>query len=160
MTRTGIIYCVFALGLAACAQEPALAPPDQPQLQVGASANSPLEISYVKTETGSGTAQWTGSVSGDVSGDLRTQVVGLRVSGAIWHIDTLWEIDAGAASFNAELRGTLNTNTGKLLLTGQAVSGDLTGARIYDEGQLTGVDPVTGGTVFEGSILLIPRSAN
>ena len=155
------LLALATLGLvAACTPEAPVAPGGGPQLLIGNSPLSPLEVEYVKTETGPGTAQWTGAVKGDVAGTLRTRVLSVREAGHIWHIETLWEVDAGEESFDAELNGTLDTKSGALLLTGQIVRGMLVGALVYDTGRLTGIDPVTGGTVFEGSIRIMTGSGN
>ncbi len=146
--------------VAACGREAPLAPAEAPEFLIGQSPLSPFTIEYVKTETGPGTAQWTGNVTGDAIGNLRTRVLSVRETGHIWHIETLWEIDAGTRSINAELNGTLDTKSGKLLLGGRILSGILLGARVYETGQLTGFDPVTGGTVFAGSLRIMTRSAN
>jgi hypothetical protein len=52
-----------------------------------------------------------------------------------------WIIDAGERSFVADLRGTLNTNTGRVVMNGTVVEGWLLGARVHEQGQL--VDPET-----------------
>lgn len=160
MMRSMTLLAVATLPLAACDHPPALAPADGPQLLIGGSPSSPHELTYVKTETGAGTAHWTGTVAGDISGDLRTQVLGVRVAGHLWHLETRWQVDAGAQSFVAELDGTLDTRTGKLLLLGPIVSGYLAGAQVYDDGQLTGFDAGTGGTVFEGRLRITTASAH
>ncbi len=152
----GPIALLSLVVLAACSDPTAV---DPPQFLIGGSALRPLSLEYVKTETGPGTAQWTGSVSGDVSGDLQTQVLSLRVSDHIWHIETFWQVSAGGQSFEASLVGTLDVETGELLLNGRVVSGYLSGARVHNEGQLTGFDPGTGGTVFEGFMRIMPGSA-
>lgn len=157
MYRKTILVSAAALALAACTREPVSAP-DGPELLIGGSPLSPIELTYVKTETGPGTAHWTGAVSGDFSGDLATQVLSVKEAGHIWHIETLWEVAAGPQSFSAELNGTLDTKTGTLVLTGEIVSGAMTGAQVYDEGQLVGTDSGTGGTVFEGFLRIMTSS--
>jgi hypothetical protein len=121
---------------------------------------APILMDYVKVETGPGSLNWLGSVSGDVIGALETRVVGASQSGHILHIQTKWSVDAGAESFEADLDGTLDTKTGRLLLDGAVMSGYLAGARVHDEGQLTGTDPSTSGSVFEGFLRIMPGSAS
>ena len=136
--------------VAACGGEAPLAP-DAPQFLIGGSPLS-LTIVYLKTETGLGTGQWTGSVKGDAVGELNTRVLSVRETGDISSITTLWRIDAGTHSFDAELTGTLDQTNGKLQLSGRIVSGFRAGAEVHTTAQLTGLDPKTQGTVFEGSL--------
>ncbi len=117
---------------------------------------SPLVMDYIKTESDLETFNWFGSVSGDINGNLETQVVGVMYSGKIWHIQTIWTVtDAGAQNFVAELDGILDTSSGKLLLNGAIVSGHLAGARVHEDGVLTGFT-AAGGTVFEGFLRIMP----
>ncbi len=138
----------------------------EPQLRsdvpvsVMAAPRSPLVMDYMKTESGPGSANWLGSVWGDIDGDLETQVVGLMVAGKIWHIQTIWTVTgAGAHDFVAELNGMLDTSSGKLLLNGAIVSGYLAGAQVHEEGFLTGFTEA-GGTIFEGFVRIMPGSAD
>ena len=122
-----------------------------------------LALDYVKTESGSGSFNWFGSVSGGINGDLETLVVDARLSPRIWHIQTVWTVtntpNGSAKNFVAHLNGTLNIVSGKLLLNGKIVTGYLAGAQVHDEGVLTGFTGV-GGTIFEGSLWIMPGSAD
>jgi hypothetical protein len=120
-----------------------------------------LALGYVKTESGLETFNWFGNVSGGINGDLETQVTGFFASGHILHIQTVWTVTnaSGGKNFIANLDGTLDTNSGKLLLNGAIVNGYLVGARVHDEGVLTGFTGV-GGTIFEGSLWIMPGSAD
>ncbi len=133
------------------------APPDPAAALVPA---APIVMDYVKVETGPGSLNWLGSVSGDVNGGLETRVLGATESGHILHIQTKWSVAAGAESFEAELDGTLDTSTGRLLLNGAVTSGYLAGAKAHNEGQMTGTDAGTGGTVFEGFLRIMPGSGS
>jgi hypothetical protein len=153
---TGLLT-VLAFG-AACSEAPE---PLAPNLAATSDklVNQPFELDYLKTETGNGTAMWTGSISGDLlTGGLETEVYELRVTGKIWHIKTYWTVTAGTRSFRAELDGTVNTETGALLLNGEIVSGLFVGARVHDEGTLVRVLP-TGETVFEGKLWIMGASS-
>lgn len=140
-----------ASGAAASASDPLMAP----------SRPSPIEVSYTKTESGSGTFNWFGEVSGRINGNLETQVVGARLSPRIWHIQTVWTVTNtrdGAKNFVAHLNGTLDVVSGKLLLNGEIVSGFLAGAQVHEQGVLTGFTPA-GGTIFRGTLWIMPGSA-
>lgn len=118
-------------------------------------ANEPVRIGFDKSISDPTAFVWTGSVTGDVSGGLTTRLTGLRVAGPIWHVCFDWIIDAGAHSFVADLSGTLNTNTGRVVMNGTVVEGWLSGAQVHEEGQL--VDPAK--LRFVGEIQLMPASA-
>jgi hypothetical protein len=117
-------------------------------------SNEPVRIQFDKSISNPDTFTWTGTVSGDVSGGLTTQLTSLRVSGPVWHVTFDWIIDAGERSFVADLSGTLNTNTGRVVMNGTVVEGWLLGARVHEQGQL--VDPAT--LRFVGDIRVMPAS--
>jgi len=151
------------LAAAACSDAPLPAAPD---VALEASAdqvfNEPFDLEYVKVETGNQTGMWSGRIWGGflpTPVGLETQVYDLRVTGKIWHIKTYWTVDGGTRAFRAELEGTVNTETGSLLLNGTVVSGVLAGARVHNEGKLTQVLG-SGATVFEGSLRIMPASAH
>src|SRR5262249_28061542 len=53
----------------------------------GASAsNAPVRITFDKSIADPATLLFIGTVSGDVSGGLTTQLTSLRVSGPVWHV--------------------------------------------------------------------------
>lgn len=99
---------------------------------------------------------WEGQVTGDVVGDLRTELTALEITGPIWHVRFDWIISAGPRSFTADLAGTLNTTTGRVVMSGSVVDGFLAGARVHEEGQL--VDALN--SCFSGSIRIMPGSAS
>ena len=127
------------------------------------SHSSRLALDYVKTESGPSSFNWFGSVSGGINGDLETLVVDARLSPRIWHIQTVWTVThtptGGEKDFVAHLNGTLDIVSGKLLLNGKIVTGYLAGAQVHDEGVLTGYTG-PGGTIFEGSLWIMPGSAD
>jgi hypothetical protein len=122
-----------------------------------ASAAAPLTLTFEKEAVGPGV--WEGTVSGDVEGDLRTVLTACTgrnpCAGRIWHIELDWIITAGAKSFTAHLRGTLNTRTGKVVMNGWVVDGYREGARVHEQGQL--VDASTQR--FEGTIRVMRATA-
>jgi hypothetical protein len=101
---------------------------------------------------------WKGTVSGDVTGDLETRLLNLRVAGPIWHVEFDWIIKSAdqATSFTARLTGTVNTKTGKVVMNGIVIDGYLEGAQVHEEGLL--VDAAT--SKFEGTIRVAPRTAD
>jgi hypothetical protein len=115
--------------------------------------NAPVLLNFDKTLVGEGV--WEGIVSGDVTGNLRTELTSLRVAGPIWHVTFDWIIDAGEQSFTARLNGTLNTLTGHVVMNGTVVDGWLLGAQVHEEGQL--IDPSTFR--FQGTIQVMPATA-
>ena len=112
-----------------------------------------VELSFDKTAFADGV--WQGTVDGDITGTLETRLTERRISGPIWHVRFDWTITAGDQSFVADLRGTLNNNTGAVVMNGTVVEGYLLGARVHEEGQL--VDAAT--LQFQGSIQVMPATA-
>ena len=117
-----------------------------------AAASDPVLISFDKSTSGPGT--WSGSVSGDVEGDLTTTLLALTDTGAIWHVTFDWVVD-GDASFTARLSGTLNPSTGSVVMNGRVIEGDYLGAVVHEEGQL--IDPAT--LHFQGLIRIMPATS-
>jgi hypothetical protein len=118
-----------------------------------AGASDPVRLTFDKSSVSSGI--WQGSVAGDVSGGLRTALRSVRVSGPIWHVQFDWIVSAGAHSFVARLDGTLNNDTGAVVMNGTVVGGWLRGAHVHEQGQL--VDAAT--LRFVGAIDVMPASA-
>lgn len=144
-TRLFLIIAVAALAFAAFPQAVSAQPAEE---------MSPVRIEFDKQGGVGGI--WHGMVSGDVTGNLTTQLTSAHQAGQILHVTFDWIIDAGAQSFTAELEGTLNLNTGAVVMNGRVVEGWLTGARVHEEGQL--VDPATGR--FQGRILIFPATSD
>ena len=119
-----------------------------------ANTMSPVRIQFDKQ--GGINGIWAGTVSGDVEGTLTTQLLSAWQSGPILHVTFAWIISAGEQSFVAELKGTLNTLTGQVVMNGTVVEGWLVGAQVHEEGQL--VDPNTGR--FQGTIQVMPATAD
>lgn len=76
-------------------------------------------------------------------------------SGDVQHFTaTLW-VSISDGSFKAILDGRFNFNTFEVVLNGSIVEGWLMGARVHEESQLVGFDPLT----FIGTVQLMPGSA-
>lgn len=103
-----------------------------------ASAAPVLRLSFDKVETSPGV--WHGTATGAVTGPIVVTLTGAPdTTGAVWHIGIDWVIDAGSDSFTAQLAGTLDPATGRVVLDGAVTSGYLAGSRAHLDGAI--VDP-------------------
>jgi hypothetical protein len=159
MSRRNVIVVSIVAGLAAtwgapaeASAEPASVGVDAVDVAADVSAR-PVELSFDKTAVAQGV--WQGTVDGDISGTLTTMLTELRITGPIWHVRFEWDISAGDRSFVADLSGTLNNETGAVVMNGTVVEGFLLGAQVHEEGQL--VDAAT--LRFVGSIRVMPATA-
>jgi hypothetical protein len=145
ITRMFIIAVLLNFALAALLQ---------PAFASASSDMSPILIQFDKQ--GGINGIWTGTISGDVEGNLTTQLLSAQQSGPVLHVTFAWIISAGDQSFTAELKGTLNTLTGQVEMDGTVVEGWLLGAQVHEEGQL--VDPST--MRFQGTIQVMPATVD
>jgi hypothetical protein len=120
--------------------------------QAGASS-APVRLTFDKSAVSTGI--WQGTVAGDVSGSLTTVLTELRIAGPVWHVRFDWIVSAGGSSFVADLHGTLNTETGAVVMNGTVVDGLLEGAQVHERGRLVDLAALR----FQGSIRLMPASA-
>ena len=118
-----------------------------------AQAASPYRVTFDKHSVGTGV--WAGTTGGDADGQLTSKLQSLEVTGSIWHITVDWIVDAGDRSFTARLKGTLNTETGRVVMNGRVINGWNDGARVHESGRM--VDPETGR--FQGTIRIAPETA-
>jgi hypothetical protein len=148
-----------ALIVAACADAPTAVPArslDPPlAAHVAGPHAQPVRLQFTKCMVDPVNGIWQGEVTGDIAGDLQTELRELRVTGAVWQVRFDWIIDAGAQSFVADLSGVLNLNTGRVVMNGTVASGYLEGARVHEEGQL--VDPEN--SCFAGDIRIMPDAS-
>jgi hypothetical protein len=150
-----VVLAVPLLALSGCTDTPTAATPDAATLATARRApNQPVRLEFEKCAISEGV--WKGTVTGDISGRLRTELTELRVTGPIWHVRFDWIIraDDPLKSFVADLRGILNTNTGRVVMNGRVREGYLRGAQVHEEGQLVS-DPLC----FEGAIRIMPATA-
>ena len=110
------------------------------------SANAPLELTFEKCDP-EGDFVWNGTVSGDVAGDLTTMPTFVDDTQKVWQVAFDFVI-GGEQPMILHLVGTLNTNTGQVVLNGEVVEGDLQGARVHEMGQLVDAEQ----SCFEGTI--------
>jgi len=82
---------------------------------------------------------WQGTVSGDISGHLETRLLSIHGEGPVLQIEFLWIVSAGDMSFTASATGTLNTETGAVIMSGTVIEGFLEGACFLEQGQLVDV---------------------
>jgi hypothetical protein len=90
-------------------------------------------------------------VAGDVTGHLETRLLSAHGDGPVLQVRFLWIILAADKSFTAKAAGTLNTETGAVVMQGSVVRGFLKDACFLEQGQL--VDPIASR--FQGSIKLV-----
>lgn len=118
--------------------------------QAVAQAQDAADVNITFQKAASGEGRWTGTVDGDVQGALETVALSVDNSNPVWDVEFDWIIDAGEQSFTARLTGTLDSETGAVVMDGEVVEGWMKGARVHEEGQM--VDPDT--LAFEGVIQL------
>jgi hypothetical protein len=141
-SRGRVALAVLAAVLAVGALSPAAA----------TASSDPVELTFSKVFVGGG--MWQGSVSGDISGGLTSQITELTVEGSTWQVEFDWIVSAGDQSFTAHLAGLVNTQTGRVVMNGTVVQGYLLGAQVHEEGQIINAN---GDAV--GSIQIMPASA-
>jgi hypothetical protein len=116
-----------------------------------------VNLTFRKAASESEEGVWEGWVAGDIEGELRTELQHVRVAGRIWHVEFRWIItgDDPAHSLTFHASGTLNTQTGRVVMNGTVMDGFLTGARVHEEGQAQDA----AGAVFEGIITIMRRTS-
>jgi hypothetical protein len=119
---------------------------------VAAGEQAPFNLTFEKSAVEEGI--WEGRVSGDVEGDLRTELISADQSTPVWLVEFDWIISADDPeySFVARLQGILNSETGLVIMSGEVSEGYRMGARVYEQGQLVDEETMT----FEGVIHVVP----
>jgi hypothetical protein len=109
-----------------------------------------VTLSFSKALVGEGV--WEGTISGEVQGKLRTVLVFADQSDPVWRVELEWFIEADDPnkSFVARLRGTINTESGAVVLNGEITEGYLVGSSIREQGQMleTAEAPVSGMVII------------
>ncbi|HEV2131842.1 MAG TPA: hypothetical protein VGR27_12095 [Longimicrobiaceae bacterium] len=148
------LFGFLVLALSGCADLPTASEPGAAVFSKAANApNKPVRLDFEKCAVAAGV--WEGTVAGDIEGDLRTELTELRVTGPVWHVRFNWIITAGEQSFTADLKGILNTVTGRVVMNGRIVEGYLAGAQVHEQGQLVDADR----SCFAGTIRVMPATA-
>ena len=124
--------------------------------------SAPVNLSFYKCDVTEANLEadfvWHGTVSGDINGDLMTQPTSVDDSQPIWQVEFNFSIDADDPSkdMTIHLKGTLNTNTGQVVMNGEVAEGYLLGAQVHEMGQLVDAEK----SCFEGTIRINPRTAD
>ena len=112
--------------------------------------SAPLTWTFEKCATGSST--WDGTATGpDGTVDLHTELTGLRETAHIWHVTLDWEV---GDLYVAPLKGTVNLQTGAVVMTGTVAEGDHAGSQVHEEGQLYDAER----ECFAGTITVLPAT--
>ena len=94
----------------------------------------PSYVTFVKHYVGGG--QFEGTTGGAAPGTLRT-ICNLAPNNAVLvQLTCDWQISAGQHSFDAPLTGTLNWQTGDVVMNGQVAAGWQAGAQVHESGHL------------------------
>ncbi len=103
-------------------------------VSAGNGLGDPIRLSFNKELPGD-LGYWEGTYWGDASGDVTVTLVGLRITGAIWHVEFEWEV-TGDVDLTAVVSGVINTRTGHIALNGVVTDGAYSGAQVHVDGQL------------------------
>ena len=132
MRRLTILSAVMALALFAA-------------VPAAAEHAAPLELTFEKDVVGEGL--WAGTLAGEDSGTVEVALTDLTVKGPIWKVSFDWAVDGAIYDFDAEVSGVINTKTGRIVLNGVVISGDLTGSRVHVRAAVVNEDLSTAGTI-------------
>jgi len=125
--------------------------------------SAPVRLTFEKSFAGGGPAPYlfhfTGSFSGDFNGTLYTGVLvrqAIDKQGQIIHLEADYVFTAvdEIHSFTAHVEGNENLHTGKAVLNGVVTEGALEGAQVQVQFD------VLGGGRFQGTIRIMPASAD
>jgi hypothetical protein len=119
-----------------------------------ASASSAAIVVPFEKHYDAGLGHYVGTAGN--GGTIAMWVYDSSYPGNVQQFTATLELSLGGNSLTAILDGRLNFSTGRVVLNGVVTDGWLEGARIHEESQLTGFDPIT----FAGTVQLMPASAN
>jgi hypothetical protein len=111
--------------------------PSQPALARPRVHTYPIRLAFDQASVAGKT--WQGSVSGDLTGVLNSDLRSLYYHARSWQVEFKWTVEATdpAHSFTAELTGTINPKTRYMNLMGTVTKGWLTDAQIHVNGKIT-----------------------
>ena len=138
-----------AVGSAAvCAAVMAPASMAAPALADGA---APSYVTFHKHAEGP-PGEFVGTTGGAAPGTVHTVCNLTQNSPVLFQLTCDWQISAGSRSFDAPLTGTLNLDTGNVIMNGQIASGWQAGAQVHETGHL--INSAAGE--FAGTIRIAP----
>lgn len=111
---------------------------------------APSYVTFDKHYVGSG--QFVGTTGGAAPGTVHTSCSLAPENAVLVQLACDWRISAGEHSFDAPMTGTLNWETGVVVMNGQVASGWQAGAQVHESGKL--VDPAA--LEFVGTIRIEP----
>ncbi len=105
-------------------------------VSAGNSTMAPIRLGFDKELVDS--TVWEGTYWGDASGDVTVTLVGLRITGPIWHVEFEWVLtdDVDGLTLRAVVSGIINMNTGHIALNGVVTEGHYCGAQVHVDAQL------------------------
>src|SRR5215475_13786694 len=139
--RTGLSIAALATALPVVLSQPATA----------SASSAPLIWTFDKCAASPGVWQGTAYGPGDTQESLETQLTSLRGTGSVLHVDFNWHV---GETYLAQLIGTLNLDTGAVVMNGQVAEGSYVGSRVHEEGQLYD----STHSCFAGTIQVMPAS--
>lgn len=114
-------------------------------------SNAATVVAFEKQWVGPG--HYVGTAGDD--GTIEMFIYDSTFTGEVQHFTATVLLSFPDRSLTATLDGRFNFNTGRVVLNGRVVEGWLSGARVHEESQLVGFDPLT----FVGTVQLMPGSA-
>lgn len=121
-----------------------------------AAAQRPIALDFVKSGA---EGVYAGTITSAGGGTLAMELTHSELHGNTQHFTAEVQVAGSAAgSFTAVVSGQINFSTLRVFLNGTVTDGALEGARVREESQLTGMDPVTGVLTFSGTITIMPAS--
>ena len=136
-----------AAGAAVCAAITVPAVMAVPALADGA---APSYVTFDKHYVGGG--QFEGTTGGAAPGTVHTSCTLVPKNSVLVQLTCDWQISAGQHSFDAPLTGTLNWQTGNVVMNGQVASGWQAGAQVHETGHLVNLAALE----FAGTIRIGP----
>ncbi len=103
-------------------------------VSAGNGSKEPVRLSFDKELTGP-PGVWTGTYSGDAEGAMTVTLVGLRITGPVWHVEFTWEV-TGDVGLTAVVSGVINTWSGQIALNGVVTDGEYSGAQVHVDAEL------------------------
>ena len=95
---------------------------------------APLYVTFDKHYVGNG--QFDGTTGGAAPGTVHTICTLAPNNQVLVQLACDWQISAGPRSFDAPLTGTLNWQTGNVVMNGEVASGWQQGAQVHETGHL------------------------